>query len=190
MLKRTLGLVSLLLATTTAADAHTGLHLSHFIGGLAHPATGADHVLAMSGVGLCAGLAGGNARLAWPLAFVAAMIAGALAGMAGFNPANLETAITASVVVIGIVLAADARLPLVAGAVAIAAAGFCHGAAHGIEAPALGGASYVAGFTLATCMLHAVGLAISSLAGRAEARYALRAAGLVMAVAGIGMVAA
>ena len=68
----------------TPALAHVGHHpTGGFLTGLAHPALGIDHVLAMVAVGLWAGLVGGRAMVAWPVAFLAAMIAAAAYGMVG-----------------------------------------------------------------------------------------------------------
>src|SRR6185295_8912771 len=91
---------------------------------------GIDHVLAMAAVGLWAGLVGGRAILAWPLAFLAVMAFGAALGLAGFS------------------------LPAVCGAFAL-----FHGMAHGAELPAAAAAvTYGIGFMLATALLHAAGI--------------------------------
>ena len=53
------------------AVAHTGAH-EHFdlFAGLAHPVSGADHLLAMVAVGIWGAMLGGSARLALPVSFV------------------------------------------------------------------------------------------------------------------------
>ena len=59
------------------AAAHTGSVDAHdFVGGLLHPLTGLDHVLAMVAVGALAWTLGGPARWRLPAAFLAAMTLG------------------------------------------------------------------------------------------------------------------
>jgi len=153
---------------STPAFAHVG-HVaaglgsgSAFAAGLAHPLTGADHLLAMAAVGVWAGLCGGKARWVWPLAFVMSMIAGGALGMAGFALPMVEQGILASVLALGLALSLGLKAPLSLGAGLIALAGLCHGFAHGAEAPMSGGAFYVAGFVLATALLHVAGLSLAN----------------------------
>ena len=60
----------------SVAHAHVGLHSDGALAGLSHPISGLDHVLAMVAVGLWAGLVGGRARIAYPVAFVTMMALG------------------------------------------------------------------------------------------------------------------
>ncbi len=142
------------LVWASAALAHPG-HATTLAEGLSHPFGGTDHLLAMLAVGLWASLRGGRALWAWPTSFVAAMLAGfALArGVAPF--AVIEPAILASVIVLGALTAANARVPTTAGVALVAAFGLAHGFAHGTEGS---GAGFVAGFTLSTVLLHGLGL--------------------------------
>jgi urease accessory protein len=68
-----------------------------------------------------------------------------------------------------------------------------HGHAHGTEMPeSMGGLAYAAGFMLATAALHATGIALGFLVGRAGDRYGpvvVRSAGGVVAVAGFALLA-
>ena len=65
------------------AAAHTGSGDAHdFLGGLLHPLTGLDHVLAMVAVGALAWTLGGYARWRLPAAFLAAMTLGLGLGIA------------------------------------------------------------------------------------------------------------
>ena len=76
--------VAAIAASTASALAHTGIeHSFSFAAGVKHPLTGLDHLLAMVAVGLWAGLNGGRALWAWPVAFVGVMLAGGVLGMAG-----------------------------------------------------------------------------------------------------------
>lgn len=147
-----------LILLPSAAMAHAGHDVS---GGFAHPFTGLDHLLAMVAVGVLA--ARSPARRVWlyPAVFVAAMAAGGGLGLAGVWPAGLEAVVAASVVVIGLLLAAGPRIGAVPTAVLLGLAGLAHGLAHGAEAPA--GADrllYMGGFLAATLVLHAGGALI------------------------------
>ncbi len=149
---------------STPAFAHVGQgETSAFAAGLAHPFTGADHVLAMLAVGVWAGFCGGKARWIWPTTFIAALMAGGAVGMTGFMLPIVEQGILASVLALGLALGLGLRAPLGFGAALIAVAGICHGFAHGAEAPLTGGgALYVAGFVLASALLHSAGLVLAS----------------------------
>jgi urease accessory protein len=143
----------------TAAVAHTGHGTASWFSGLTHP-LGLDHLLAMVSVGLWSAAAlPARRRLAGPALFMAALLCGAAAGVAGLGSPWLESAIAASVALLGAMLVAPRALPVPGAALAIAAAGLLHGLAHGAELPAgaaFGG--YAAGFLAATALLHGAGL--------------------------------
>ena len=93
MLPRSLRLATfaLLAAAGGTAFAHTGVdggsHHGAFLQGLLHPWTGLDHLAAMLAVGVWSALVLGRPQV-WqaPLAFVAMLVVGALAGFAGVEP--------------------------------------------------------------------------------------------------------
>ena len=172
----------------TPAFAHTGHDMAFgMVSGFLHPIGGIDHLLAMVAVGLWAAWLGGRAIWLVPGAFVVAMIGGAAIGYAGIAFSLTEIAIALSVVLLGLFVTFRLRLPLAVSMAAVALLGLAHGHAHGGEIAV--GASvwqYVLGFTVATVLLHATGIA----AGRIGARGALpRAAGAVTAAAGIVLLA-
>ncbi|MDB2552046.1 HupE/UreJ family protein, partial [Paracoccus sp. (in: a-proteobacteria)] len=78
-------IIAATLLVPRTALAHGGGDQGRFLGGLIHPVSGADHMLAMIAVGLLAAQIGGRALLALPLSFVGAMVAGGVAGHAGFG---------------------------------------------------------------------------------------------------------
>ena len=99
------GLVVIATALAGPALAHTGAGAVHGFGaGLLHPLFGVDHVLAMVAVGLWAGLTGGRARFAYPLAFVGMMVLAGLWGMSGSSLPGVEIGIAVSVVVLGLAM--------------------------------------------------------------------------------------
>lgn len=178
-----------LLGANAPALAHTGHGDAHgFIAGFVHPVGGLDHVLAMVAAGLFAAHLGGRALWAVPAAFVALMAAGGALGMNGVALPYVETGIALSVVVFGMVLALGLALPV---GLAMALVGFFaifHGHAHGAELPAgASGATYAAGFLLATAGLHAAGVGAGLLAGRLASQRAIRVGGVAMAAAGVGL---
>lgn len=153
--------LGLLVLVPSAASAHTGAGPAHgLLHGLTHPFLGWDHVLAMIAVGLLAGQRGGRAVWALPLAFVAAVVAGGAAAMAGLQVTGIEAGIVASLVVLGALVALAVRFPLAAGMTAVAAFALFHGHAHGAEMPATSGLFYGLGFAASTAMLHALGIAV------------------------------
>jgi urease accessory protein len=172
-----------------AALAHPGHgDAGGLVAGLQHPLTGLDHVAAMIAVGLWAALKGGRALWLWPAAFVAVMLGGGVLGLAQLPLPHVEAAILASVVVLGLLVATAADLPLALGALIIGGFAVFHGYAHVAELPAgTGATSYLAGFALATAALH--GLGIAGALGLQSVRWqgAIRAGGLACAAIGIGL---
>ena len=172
-----------------AALAHTGLeHAVSFASGFKHPWSGLDHLLAMVAVGLWAGLNGGRALWAWPVAFVGVMVAGGALGIAGIPVPMVEPGILASVIVLGLLVLTAARLLVALGAALVAVFALLHGHAHGAELPAqASAATYAAGFALATALLHGLGLGVAY-AGRSDGgRLIVRSAGALVVVAGVAL---
>jgi urease accessory protein len=186
-------------ATTGATLAHTGdaTHTdSGFLHGFMHPVGGADHLLAMVGVGLLAYLVSErreSMKALWliPAAFVTALAAGGVLGLTGTALPLMELAIGLSVVVIGAAAAFGRSLPASAAMALVGFFALFHGQAHGLEMP-LGSsvAGYGAGFLAATLLLQgagiALGLGLSRVAG-SHAVLAARASGAAMALAGLGV---
>lgn len=172
---RKLSLATLAATIPAAAFAHTGpgAH-SGFMAGLGHPVGGTDHVLAMVAVGLWAAVVGGRALWALPVAFVTGMVGGGLMGFEGLPLPGVEPMIMASIVILGVLAALAARLPVAISAGICLLFGMFHGHAHGAEGPETGMLGYAAGFVLSTAALHlggiAAGLGLMRLAGRPAAR--------------------
>lgn len=143
------------------AFAHPAGGAAHGFGsGFAHPFLGLDHLLAMIAVGIWAGQRAGRALWVLPASFVAAMGLGGALAFSGVGLPGVEAGILASVLVLGALIAVAARLPLPAAAAVVAGFALFHGHAHGTEMPqTLSGFSYGAGFSAATALLHAAGVA-------------------------------
>lgn len=174
--------LALVAASGTGAFAHPG-HGAGFASGLVHPFTGLDHMLAMVAVGLWASQLERPAMWTLPVVFPAMMALGAALGMGGLMMPWVETGILISVVVLGAAVALRVQVPLVLGAVLVAAFAVLHGYAHGAELSSGGSAwLYGIGFVIATLVLHAIGIAAGLLAQRPAL---MRTAGGAIAAAGL-----
>ena len=184
--KKIMGGAALALAATPAF-ADTGGDVSGFHSGFVHPILGLDHLMAMVAVGVWS--AARPVRLAWrgPAVFVAFMAGGALLGVNGVALPMVEPGILASVVILGLMVAAARALPAALGLAAIGVFALLHGHAHGTEAAGVL-AGYMAGFMFASAALHCVGYT----AGRffAATRYGLVVSGLAIAAGGLALVGA
>jgi urease accessory protein len=185
--------ISLLVLSACASLAPIVAHAHHlpgenggFAAGLNHPIHGLDHILAMVAVGIWAAQLGGRALWVVPAAFVAAMAGGGALGMMGLQLPGVETGILVSVLVLGLLIAAGARLPLAASAALVGLFAIFHGHAHGMEIPAASsGLAYALGFVVATACLHACGVALGCLAQKRLPVPTLRYAGAAIALGGL-----
>jgi urease accessory protein len=196
-----IGTLAGVLTLIFAADATPAFaHLSpeghgSLLAGLSHPLFGLDHVLAMVAVGLWAAMLGGRAVWAVPSAFVGTMIAGFGLAAVGIGLPLVEPVILASVVVLGLIIAAAVQVPAKAGAALVGAFALFHGHAHGAELGQATAVPYLAGFVITTALLHAAGiglkhvLAPGSRLGAASGRALARLLGGAVALAGLGLIA-
>lgn len=155
--------ISLTAAFFAAAAAPAFAHLNpeehgSFMAGVSHPLFGADHILAMVAVGLWASQIGGRALLAVPAAFVGTMALGFALAVAGVGLPFVEPAILASVIGLGLLVAAAVRLPIAASAAVVGVFALFHGHAHGGELGTAGALQFGLGFMVATAALHAAGI--------------------------------
>jgi urease accessory protein len=172
----------------TLAEAHVGVHAGGFTSGVAHPFTGLDHLLAMIAVGFWAATLGGAERFFVPAAFVAVLALGATFALHGGVLPAVELMVAASVIVLGLMIAFEVKVPVALAAALVSAFALFHGHAHGAEMPALAGPlAYGVGLVLATLALHGAGFALGSArAGALSARFAggaIAAGGLALALA-------
>jgi urease accessory protein len=181
-------LLMLIFLLPSLAQAHPGPpgHTHGFANGLSHPLTGLDHICAMIAVGLWAAQRGGRALWLVPTTFVSVMIVGGILGMGHAGIPYVEQGIAASVLVLGILIAAAVRLPLSVSAAIIGLFAIFHGYAHGAEMPATAsGFAYGIGFVVATTCLHLCGIGIGLLAKRFASANLIRYAGGAIAACGI-----
>jgi urease accessory protein len=192
---RTIVLSAILVGTlATPALAHVGtVNHGGFAHGFMHPLVGLDHILAMVAVGMLAARLGGRAMWLVPAAFIAMMMLGGLLGFAGVPLAFVEQGIWLSVIVLGVLVALGLNMPTALAMGIVGVFAVFHGHAHGTELPdGSAPAAYVAGFVLATAVLHAagigLGIAVERLAVSARV-WTTRTVGAVMTLSGVSLFA-
>lgn len=154
--------------------------------GLLHPVSGLDHVLAMVAVGLWGAQLGAPAIWLLPVTFPLMMAFGGFLGLIGVPLPGVEIGIAASAILLGAMVALQARPPLALAGLLVAFFAVFHGHAHGTELPAgQSGLLYSLGFVVATGLLHAVGIAIGLIHRWSSGRLLLRGAGVVVTLAGV-----
>jgi urease accessory protein len=170
------------LVCSSTAMAHTGTGLAGgFAPGFMHPFTGLDHLLAMICVGLWGAFLGPPLIQVLPVIFPVMMVGGAALGMLGIPMPPVEIGVALSVLVLGACIALAVEAPVWAASLIVAAFAVFHGYAHGKELPsAADPIGYSAGFTLATGLLHVVGIGIGCLRDRPGGAVAIRALGAVI----------
>jgi urease accessory protein len=177
------------LLSVTSAFAHTGHSVAGGLqDGFLHPFTGVDHLLAMLAVGLWASQLGKPANWLLPVVFPLAMALGAALGFAGIGLPAVESGITVSVLILGLAVCVRLRLPMVAAAPLVGVFALFHGYAHGAEIPATASATgYVAGFLIATGLLHLAGLGLGFAGEQTRRPGIVRILGGLVAVGGAGI---
>lgn len=175
-----------LLASATPALAHVDQGQAQgLLTGLLHPVSGLDHVLAMVSVGLWGAQLGAPAVWMLPVTFPMVMAVGGFLGLIGVHVPGVEIGIALSVFLLGLVVALEEKPALAAAAMLVGAFAVFHGHAHGTDLPpGQSGLTYSLGFVAATGALHGLGIAMGVVHRWPLGRVALRAAGIVVALAG------
>jgi urease accessory protein len=181
------GLAFVIALWPIAALAHqSGGEAIGFFGGLKHPVSGLDHVLAMIAVGLWGAQLGAPAIWLLPVTFPMVMAFGGMLALLGVPLPGAEIGIAVSAIALGLVVMAEAKPPLWAAAVLVGFFAIFHGHAHGTELPpGADGMLYSVGFVLATGALHATGIAVGLVHRWRAGAIALRVAGAAVALAGV-----
>lgn len=142
------------------AFAHPGHVEQGLMAGFMHPFTGMDHLLAMLALGIWAALHKGSLQWALPLTFLGALLLGFMLGTSGWVLPHVETGISLSVLLLGILVVATVRLPAVIALAVAAIFALFHGYAHGVEVTG-DPQQFAAGFLLASLALHGVGMGLT-----------------------------
>jgi urease accessory protein len=169
------------------ALAHSGDSAGDLVAGLLHPVLGMDHLLAMVSVGILSAQIGGRAIWTVPATFVGLMAFGGLLGYEGINLIRVELGIGISVLVLGVAIAADKRLPVVVAMIFVGFFGIFHGHAHGAEIPTMSDPMYYGlGFLTGTAGIHILGVLVGYYSSSTKrGAIALRTSGVAVAVAGV-----
>lgn len=156
-----------------------GLH------GMLHPFAGIDHLCAMIAVGIWAAQTGGRTAWILPATFVSVMALGGILGLSGASLPYFEGGIFASLLVLGVLIAAAIRLPLYVGMALVGGFALFHGYAHGIEMPQnAAGLNYALGFMLSTVLLHLTGIGLAFSLDKAGHKPYIKMAGVAIAALG------
>jgi urease accessory protein len=114
------------------------------------------------------------------------MAFGGFLGLLGVPLPGTEIGIALSAILLGLMVALEARPPLWVAAGLVGFFGIFHGYAHGTELPAGENALlYSVGFVIATGCLHGIGIGIGVTHRWRAGRIALRVAGTLVALAGV-----
>jgi urease accessory protein len=177
----------ILVMLAQAAEAHVGPGAgSGFWSGILHPITGWDHVVAMVAVGLWGAFLERPAIWILPVLFPLVMALGGAMGVMGVPLPHVETGIALSAVVLGLMVATAARLPLTWASLVVGVFAVFHGHAHGTELPASANPfAFALGFVVATGCLHILGILFGSLTRWKLGKFAVQTSGAVIALAGM-----
>ena len=175
--------------TPSLAQAHVGVgDASGFLNGLVHPVTGLDHLCAMLAVGLWAAQRGGRAIWLVPVVFLAVMAVGGVLGMMAVSIPYVETGVVASVLILGVMVAAAVRLPLAVSVLIVGLFALVHGHAHGSEMPATASdVLYGLGFMATTALIQMCGIGAGLMVRRYGAPQLIRYAGGAIVACGMIM---
>lgn len=176
----------LLFVSDHPAAAHIVGRSGGFASGFEHPLTGSDHFLAMLAVGIWGAQMGGRAVWTLPVAFPLIMMFGGIAGLAGMPMPSAELGIALSIMVLGTSIATAWRPDEYVALGLIAVFAVFHGYAHGVELPrAADPADYVAGFVIATGLIHLFGTGTGLLLCRPFDGILARVLGGAIAIGGV-----
>lgn len=175
----------------TPALAHTAQGVgAGFVSGFTHPLTGIDHLLAMVAVGIWGTQLGVPAIWLLPVTFPLVMAIGGVLGVRGVPLPGVEIGVSASAVVLGLMIVLSARPRIAWAAVLVGVFAIFHGHAHGAELPkAANPLAYGAGFVLVTGLLHASGIAIGLIERWPLGAMALRGMGAAISAVGVYLLA-
>ena len=178
-------LLSLLSQVVLAHDG-SNVPIGGFLVGLIHPVLGNDHLLAMLSVGILSAQIGGKAIWTVPATFVGVMAVGGVLGFTDLNLTFTEIGIAASLIILGLLIAAERRLPILIAMIGVGFFAVFHGYAHGTEMPSTAEpVLYAFGFLTGTALIHIAGVVIGDIAKHYErGKVVLRVGGGLIALVG------
>ena len=137
----------------------------------------------MVSVGILSAQIGGRAIWTVPGTFVTVMALGGVLGWLDVGLTSIEFGIAFSVLVLGIAIAADRKMPILVAMGAVAIFAIFHGYAHGAEMPTVANpVRYALGFMTGTALLHIAGVLVGDISQHyARGKVLLRIAGAAIA---------
>ena len=182
-----LGALLGLIPTTVYAHDGSNVPFGGFLAGLVHPVLGYDHFLAMLSVGILSAQIGGRAIWTVPATFVGVMAVGGALGLMGTGFQYVELGIAFSLIILGIVIAAERKLAVGLAMTAVGIFATFHGYAHGSEVPTTAQPLlYALGFLTGTALIHVLGVVIGDIARHYEqGKLILRGGGAIVAFIGV-----
>ena len=171
------------------AYAHDGtnLGLGGFLSGIVHPVLGYDHLLAMLSVGIISAQIGGRAIWTVPATFVSVMAVGGVLGLINIGLNVTELGIAVSLVILGLVIAAERKIPTLIVMIGVGFFAIFHGYAHGTEMPDTAEPFlYALGFLVGTALIHVAGVVSGDISRHYErGKVFLRVGGALNALVGL-----
>lgn len=159
------------------ADAHPfhwALESVGFTSGLIHPLLSSDHILTMLAVGMCLFRSGPRFACVMPWVFVVLMLVGGGLTLIPVDIAQAENLMYLAVLMLGLMLVSGFRLAAPVVAVIVAAVAVFHGYVHAYDMLLdVDAFAFTAGFSLATLVLIALGIAMAWLFKRFEPKFSL-----------------
>lgn len=177
----------LLLLWPMPAFAHEAKSLQlGIVGGMLHPLSGPDHLLAMVAVGIWGAFLGRPLIYLLPIVFPTLMAIGGVVAMAGVTFPPVEIGIATSVIVLGAAILFAYRAPVWLAMSVVGLFGLFHGYAHGLELPSMADPiGFSLGFVVATGSLHIAGIVLGLIHNRRGGETLLRGVGGAITVAGL-----
>lgn len=164
-----LGILMGLFPSVVYAHDGTPVPFGGFLSGLVHPVLGYDHLLAMLSVGILSAQIGGRAIWTVPATFVCVMAIGGALGLIDIGLTSSELGIAASLVLLGLIIAAERKLPILLAMLGVGFFAIFHGYAHGTEMPTTAEpVLYALGFLTGTALIHIAGVVIGDIARHYE----------------------
>ncbi|NRA55240.1 MAG: HupE/UreJ family protein [Gammaproteobacteria bacterium] len=161
MNKKLLTLIGMMLMLPKLAYAHEAPGGAGFMAGFSHPVLGFDHLLAMLSVGILSAQMGGKAIWKIPATFIVIMLVGGVLGINGVHIVSVELGIVCSVLVLGVAIATEKKIPAFVAMIFVGFFAIFHGHAHGAEMPYLAEPMlYACGFVAGTAIIHITGVLI------------------------------
>ncbi|WP_187409819.1 HupE/UreJ family protein [Saccharophagus sp. K07] len=134
------------------ALAHPGHHHVDWLDGFLHPLTGLDHLLALVATGLWLAQTQTRHKVGFIGAFIA-ILAVSIALGTQFSHLTMEAGITATLVVLGGLIACAVKGSMILRTVVVALTAIIHGFVHGTELPAEAAMPFAAGLLASSAMV-------------------------------------